>query len=137
MQPRYAMRFELHNLKSLAMRIFFCFFASGAKAHSLDLKSQENARKKALRKSCDIGLRCEKLACFLRSSDAKCLRFGLPLRGLACDASARDVKSLAMWVERCEPLRFAGVLRGNTIRGNTTRNSERKMALFEKTSENL
>ena len=24
---------------------------------------------------------------------------------------------------------FAGVLRGNTIRGNTTRNSERKMAL--------
>ena len=40
--------------------------------------------------------------------------------------------------------RFAGVLRGNTIRGNTTRNSERKMALWEglweglwKTSENL
>ena len=37
-----------------------------------------------------------------------------------------------------------GVLRGNTIRGNTTRNSERKMALWEglweglwKTSENL
>ena len=25
--------------------------------------------------------------------------------GLACDASARDAKSLAMWVERCEPLR--------------------------------
>ena len=24
--------------------------------------------------------------------------------GLACDASARDAKSLAMWVERCEPL---------------------------------
>ena len=23
--------------------------------------------------------------------------------GLACDASARDAKSLAMWVERCEP----------------------------------
>ena len=39
---------------------------------------------------------------------------------------------------------FAAVLRGNTIRGNTTRNSERKMALWEglweglwKTSENL
>ena len=39
---------------------------------------------------------------------------------------------------------LAGVLRGNTIRGNTTRNSERKMALWEglweglwKTSENL
>ena len=30
-------------------------------------------------------------------SDSRC--------GLACDASARDAKSLAMWVERCEPLR--------------------------------
>ena len=28
-------------------------------------------------------------------SDSRC--------GLACDASARDAKSLAMWVERCEP----------------------------------
>ena len=31
-------------------------------------------------------------------SDSRC--------GLACDASTRDTKSLAMWVERCEPLRF-------------------------------
>ena len=54
-------------------------------------------------KSCDVGLRCEKSACFLWSSDAKCLRFGLPLRfGLRCER--RDAKSLAMWVERCEPL---------------------------------
>ena len=30
-------------------------------------------------------------------SDSRC--------GLACDASVRDAKSLAMWVERCEPLR--------------------------------
>ena len=30
-------------------------------------------------------------------SDSRC--------SLACDASARDAKSLAMWVERCEPLR--------------------------------
>ena len=29
-------------------------------------------------------------------SDSRC--------GLACDASTRDAKSLAMWVERCEPL---------------------------------
>ena len=41
-------------------------------------------------------------------SDSRC--------GLACDASARDAKSLAMWVERCEPLsfqmvRFSGLLR--------------------------
>ena len=45
---------------------------------------------------------------------------------------------------RVSVLKLAGVLRGNTIRGNTTRNSERKMALWEglweglwKTSENL
>ena len=43
MQPRCAMRFESHTLKSLAMRIFF-LFASDAKTHSLDLKSLENAR---------------------------------------------------------------------------------------------
>ena len=30
-------------------------------------------------------------------SDSRC--------GLDCDVSARDAKSLAMWVERCEPLR--------------------------------
>ena len=85
MQPRCAMRFGSHIPKSLAMRksFFFFFFASDAKTHSedsLDLKSQENARKKNLRKSCDVGLRCKKSGCFLRSSDAKWLRFGLPLR---------------------------------------------------------
>ena len=43
-------------------------------------------QKKSPRKSCDVGLRCEKSGCFLRSSDAKCLRFGLPLRfGLRCE----------------------------------------------------
>ena len=84
MQPRCAMRFESHIPKSLAMRK--SFFASDAKTHPLDLKSQENARKKSLRKSCDVGLRCKKSGCFLRSSDAKCLRFGLPLRfGLRCE----------------------------------------------------
>ena len=44
MQPRCAMRFKSHIPKSLAMRKRF--FASNAKTHSLDLKSQENARKK-------------------------------------------------------------------------------------------
>ena len=52
----------------------------------------------------------------------------------------------AWCVRICEAIRanLAGVSRGNTIRGNTTRNSERKMALWEglweglwKTSENL
>ena len=55
-------------------------------------------------KSCDVGLRCEKSACLLRSSDAKCLRFGLSLRGLRCERQCHDAKSLAMWVERFEPL---------------------------------
>ena len=45
MQPRCAMRFESHTPKSLAMRK--SFFASDAKTHSLDLKSQENERNKA------------------------------------------------------------------------------------------
>ena len=38
-----------------------------------------------------------RIAC---DSDSRC--------GLACDASARDAKSLAMWVERCEPLKGVG-----------------------------
>ena len=43
-------------------------------------------RERSLRKSCDAGLRCEKSRCFLRSSDARCLRFGLLLRfGLRCE----------------------------------------------------
>ena len=45
MQLRWAMRFESPTPKSLAMRKSFC--ASDAKTHSLDLKSQENARKNA------------------------------------------------------------------------------------------
>ena len=47
--------------------------------------NHRKSQKYLLRKSCDAGLRCKKSACFLRSSDAKCLRFGLPLRfGLRC-----------------------------------------------------
>ena len=49
---------------------------------------------KSLRKSCDVGLRCEKSGCFLRSSDAKCLRFGLPLRfGLRCERPRCQIAS--------------------------------------------
>ena len=40
-------------------------------------------------------------------SDSRC--------GSACDASTRDAKSLAMWVERCEPLR---VRFGRTPKGS-------------------
>ena len=36
-------------------------------------------------------------------SDSRC--------GLDCDASARDAKSLAMWVERCEPLRYISIFK--------------------------
>ena len=91
-----------HIPKSLAMRK--SFFASDAKTHSLDLKSQENARKKACENpamlACDAknrGVfqdRAMRNAC---DSDSRC--------GLACDASTRGAKSLAMWVEQCEPLR--------------------------------
>ena len=60
MQPRCAMRFESHISKSLAMRKGF--FASDAKPHSLDLKSQENAREKACENpamlACDVKIRC-------------------------------------------------------------------------------
>ena len=63
MQSRCAMRFESHIPTSLAMRK--SYFASDAKAHSLDLKSQENAKKK-LRKSCDVGLQCEKSGRFFK-----------------------------------------------------------------------
>ena len=60
---------------------------------------------KLQQKSCDVGQRCEMSACILTSSDARCLRFGLSLWfQLACDASARDAKSLAMQAERYEPL---------------------------------
>ena len=45
-------------------------------------------------KSCDAGLRCEKSGCFVRSSDAKCLRFGLPLRfGLRCEHPRCQISS--------------------------------------------
>ena len=71
------------------------FFASDAKTHSLDLKSQENARKTFCENpAMSIGLRCEKSGCFLRSSDAKCLRFGLPLRfGLRCERPRCQIAS--------------------------------------------
>ena len=61
----------------------------------------------SLRKSCDVGLRCEKSACFLRSSDAKCLRFGPSLRfGLRCErtrcriaSAGRVMRATKMWSE--------------------------------------
>ena len=50
-----------------------------------DAKNRHVKKDRAMRNACD--------------SDSPC--------GLACDASARDAKSLAMRVERCEPLRAA------------------------------
>ena len=103
MQPRCAMRFESHTPKSLAMRNIFSL--AMRKPITL-ISNHKKIAEKSLRKSCDVGLRCEKSACFLRSSDAKCLRFrsfGFLLR--ARSACACDAKSLAMRVERCEPLR--------------------------------
>ena len=46
------------------------------------------------RKSCDVGLRCEKSTCFSRWSVAKCLRFGLWLRfGLRCERPRCQIAS--------------------------------------------
>ena len=63
------------------------FFFSGGYENPLacsDLTG--NMPQKLLRKSCDLGLQCEMLACILRSNDVKCLRFGLLLRfGLGCE----------------------------------------------------
>ena len=83
MQPQCAMRFESHTPKSLAMR----------KPISL-IGNHKKIAEKSLRKSCDVGLRCEKSACFLRSSDAKCLRFGLSLQfGLRCERPPCQIAS--------------------------------------------
>ena len=41
----------------------------------------------------------------------------------------RKGKSVKRFGRFTEPAGLAGVLRGNTIRGNTTSNSERKMAV--------
>ena len=99
---RDAVRIAQPQIASDAKKFFFFFFASDAKTHSLDLKSQENARKEV----------CENPA--MLACDAKNRGVGRAMRnacdsasrcGLACDASACDAKSLAMWVERCEPLR--------------------------------
>ena len=43
--------------------------------------------------------------------------------------SIRRVLKVSWGLPTESPKKVAGVLRGNTIRGNTTRNSERKMAL--------
>ena len=69
---------------------------------------------KSLRKSCDVGLRCEKPACFLRSSDAKCLRFGLSLRfGLRCERPRCQIASdagRAMRTTKLETVKITVVL---------------------------
>ena len=51
--------------------------------------------------------------------------------GLACDATARDSKSLAMRVERCEPLssQVYGALKGTNLRG--------RPSLKRKSSQNI
>ena len=108
MQLRCAMRFEPHAPKSLAMRN--SFFASDAKTHLLDLKSQETCQKNPCENpailACDAKNqhafkdRAMRNAC---DSDSRC--------GLACDARARDAKSLAMGVERCEPLSASRILK--------------------------
>ena len=92
MQPRCAMRFELHTPKSLAMRKSFFFLAMRKHIRLIwnHRKMQEKTPAKILR--CWAAMR--KSGCFLRSTDAKCLRFGLPLRfGLRCERSRCQIAS--------------------------------------------
>ena len=95
MQPRCAMRFESHTPKSLATRkSFFCFFSLAMRKHIRLIWNHRKMPEKNLWKSCDVGLRCENSGCFLRSSDAKCLRFGLSLRfGLRCERPRCQIAS--------------------------------------------
>ena len=88
-----------------------------------DAKSRGVSQDRAMRNACD--------------SDSRC--------GWACDASTRDAKSLAIWVERCEPLR-AGALQppvvahGHVLRYGhphgqqplpTYKNSQLRLQIFE------
>ena len=114
MRPWCVMRFESHNPKSLAMRKVF--YPSDAKPLNLLWAHRKIAAK--ARKSCDVGLRCKKSAYFLRSSHAKCLRFGLPLRfGLRCEhpryqiasdvgRAMRTTKVLLAWALACHNRAF-------------------------------
>ena len=84
------------QIASDAKKCFF-FFASDAKTHPLDLKSLENARtKKTGENPAMLGQACDakNRGVFLRSSDAKCLRFGLSLRfGLRCERPRCQIAS--------------------------------------------
>ena len=97
-----AMQFESHTPKSIAMRK--TFFASDAKPlllHKKVIILPQKAPAKFLQcwpamptNSHVLGHRAMRNVC---GSDSRC--------GLACDATACDAKSLAIRVERCEPLR--------------------------------
>ena len=91
MQPRCAMRFESHTPKSLAMRKVFSL------AMRKHIRWIWNHRKMPGKTPAKI-LRCwpamRKIRVFLRSSDAKCLRFGLPLQsGLRCERPRCQIAS--------------------------------------------
>ena len=103
------MLFSLRKTGLTCEKVFFFFFASDAKTHSLDLKSQENTRRNASENPAMLAFDAKNRHVFqdraLRNvcdSDFYC--------SLACDASARDAKSLAMRVERCEPLSVRGIV---------------------------
>ena len=93
MPPRCEMRFESRTPKSLAMRkLSFFILRCESPLRWSEFKGKEP--QKLPRKFCDVGLRCEKSACFLWSSNAKCLRFGLPLRfGLRCERQRCQIAS--------------------------------------------
>ena len=91
MQPRCAMRFESHTPKSLAMWKVFSLAMQNTLAWSEFTRKRQ---KNPLQKSSDVGLRCGKSACFLRSIDANVCDSDYSLRfGLRCECLRYQIAS--------------------------------------------
>ena len=70
------------------------FFLQLAVRKSLRLFWIDRIKAQSSRESPSMCLRCEKMTCLLRLSDAKCLRFGLSLRfGLRCECVRYQIAS--------------------------------------------
>ena len=77
---------------------------SDAKTHSLDLKSQENARKKDLAKILRCWPAMRKIGALFKIERCEMLAIRTPAAVWPAMRASAMPESLAMWVERCEPL---------------------------------
>ena len=84
-----------------------CFSLANAKTHSLDLKSQENARNKTCENPAMLACNAKSRGVFsIKIERCEMPAIRTPVVVLPAMRAPRDAKSLAMWVERCEPLHF-------------------------------